>query len=218
MSSPELPSLGTWRRYIWENTPAVWRAYFGSRSMGTLALLWDAFSASTVDALRAPFLELENGPAYDALRPIGQEQSMPQYPIEDWLTYRNRLREPWATWEIAGTERGVIEQLAAAGVPNGQIFRNGLSSFRVFYAAGDHSVTGQPLVGGFTVGDGTFIGPIGISPETIRAIPGLINHWKPANWVCTDVVFELSGWTIGTGHTVGEVGLVIGGEHAVLTV
>ena len=142
MSSPTLASLGTWRRYTWERSTTFWRGYFSERSRGTLALLWDALSQATVDALRAPYLQDEYGPAYDALRPIGDEQSMPQYPIEDWLTYRNRLRDPWHAWTYAATERGVIEQLAAAGVPNAQIFRNGISSFWVFYAAGGPSCNG----------------------------------------------------------------------------
>lgn len=209
----ELPQEGTFRRWAYDRSTAAWRSKYGRRSLGALTLLWDTLTQATLDAWRAPMLELEFGPAYDALRPIGQEQSMPQYPAEDWIAYRNRLRDPWLTWEFAGTEQTLIDQLAAAGVPNARIIIWGEGEFIVFYGEGDHAVTGYRTYGdGASYGDpGLVYGPTGIPGDTLRALKGLINHWKPAEWVCPFVLFEISGHTYGTGHTYGEPGLVYGG-------
>lgn len=204
---------GTWRSWLYDRSSAIFRGYFGRRYMGTIGTFWDTLSQSGIDAFQAPLVELENGPAYDALGLAGREVSMPQYPVEDWLTYRNRIRDPWSTWERAGTEDIIEEQLAAAGLPGAQVLRWGLSEFIVFYGAGTHPVTGYREYGaGDNYGDpGLFYGPEGITGETARALIGLIRHWKPAQWVCPYVIFEISGHTYGTGHTYGEAGLFYGG-------
>lgn len=208
---------GTWQRWLYDRSPTVFRGHYGQRLIGTVGLLWDSLSQATLDAWLAPMLERSVGPAYDALTPIGEEQQMPQYPGEDWLTYRNRLRDPWGTWDDAGTPNIIIEQLEAAGLPGAQWFRwteNGSrTEFAIWYGAGTHPVTGSPTVGAFTIGDGTILGPEGLTQDQIRAYKDLINHWKPALWVCTNVIFELSGWTVGAGHVIGEAGLTVGGEQ-----
>ena len=147
---------------------------------------------------------------------------MPQYPGEDWVTYRNRLRDPWSTWSRAASPGIIVDQLAAAGLPGAQIFRwsetGSRTEFVVWYGEGTHPVTGTPIIGTFTIGDGTILGPEGLTQDQIRAYRDLINHWKDALWICKHVIFETSGWTIGTGHIIGEAGLVIGGEQVRLGV
>jgi hypothetical protein len=185
--------------------------------MATIGLLWDSIAQIATDAFTAPLHQAENGPAYDALRPLGLEMSMPQYPIETWLQYRSRLRTDWNTWSKAGTEQTIIDQLELAGRPNAQIFRfsenSSWSEFVVFYPTGSHPVTADTLVGSFTVGDGTTVGVAGVTAEELTSYKDLIKHWKPARWKCPWIIWEISGWTVGTGHTVGEVGLLVGGSQ-----
>jgi hypothetical protein len=208
---------GTWRRYLYQYMPDMFRRYWGVRFGATLGMLWDDLSQAVRDAVFSAYHYEDGGPAYDALRPLGNELSMPQYSEEDWLQYRSRLQTDWETWARAGDESTIIEQLALAGAPGAQIFRfseNGSwSEFVVFYPAGTHPVTGTPEVGGFTVGDGTIVGPIGITVSQLSSLRGLITHWKPARWKCPWLIWELDGWTVGTGHTIGEPGLVIGGTQ-----
>lgn len=218
MTISEGGSPGTFRRFLYDRyLSRLWRAFYGSRYMATLGLLWDMIAQIATDAFRAPMHRLDSGPAYDALRPLGQETSMPQYPVETWTQYRSRLRTDWDTWQKAGDETTIVNQLALAGRPNAQVLRfspiSSWSEFVVFYPAGSHPVTGDNTVGSFTVGDGTTVGVAGVTAEELTSYKDLIVHWKPARWKCTEIIWELTGWTVGTGHTVGEVGLVVGGSQ-----
>lgn len=214
---------GTWRRWLEQRAPYLFLAYWGSRFYATLGLLWDEISQATIDAWGARLNTADHLPAYDALDDLGREQSMPQYPSEDWLQYQGRLIDPWGTWGRAGSAALIAEQLQKAGATSDGslpfIYRTGTSEFIVFFPAGTHPITGAgPLIGGFTVGDGTELGPAGAPLGWLSSWVGLITHWKPAVWKCSRMVFELSGWTVGTGHVVGEPGLVIGGTQAVAAV
>lgn len=213
-------SPGTWHRYVYDRAAPIFRAYWGLRFMGTAAgLLFDTIGQSIRDALDAPLIK-GPGPAYDALRPLGEEQSMPQYADETWSQYKARIEDPWETWEFAGDENTIIDQLALSGRPGAQIFRwqypEHWSRFVVFYPAGSHPVTGPGASygDGTTYGDGTLYGVTGITGQQLSTYRGIIKHWKPARWVCPWIIWEISGSTYGTGHTYGEAGLVYGGEQA----
>ena len=211
---------GTWRNFLYFYLPDLYRRYWGVRfSGGWLGTLFDSISSAIMDAALSPYLKGNSTPAYDALRLLGNETSMPQYATEGWVQYRSRLETDWETWtEQAGTFRGIVNQLALAGAPGSQVFRfsesGSWSDFVVFYPAGSHTVTGSLEIGsGWLIGDGSIVGPLGVTPEQLSTYRDLITHWKPAIWRCPWIIFEINGWTIGTGHTVGEVGLVIGGEQ-----
>jgi hypothetical protein len=213
----------TFREDLAERAQGPFRGEFGAKFTATIGLLFDSLVQMAFDALRAPWLQETNGPAYDALRPLGQEMSIPQFPEESWLQYRSRLRDGWSSWSRAGTANIICEQLELAGFPGAVWYRWGeggsLTEFQIFFPAGTHTVTAQgPLFGSFDFGDGSVFGPVGITSAQMDTIRGIINLWKPHNWVCRKVKFELSGWTFGSGHTFGEVGLVFGGTHAEFTV
>lgn len=72
--------------------------------------------------------------------------------------------------------------------------------------------TPGPTGGSFAWGDGTTYGPLGITPVELLTIRSIIQKFKPARWICSGVIFEISGWTYGTGPTWGSPGLVWGGE------
>lgn len=209
--------LGTFRRYFEDRVPRIFKAFYGSRFIGALGILWDSVSQAQTDAWRA-FLQRHPGdPAYDALQFVGKETSIPQLAQEPWLTYKERLQDPWDTWSTAGTEFSLNQQLTLSLFTDAQVIRyfgnDSESEFIVFFPQGSHPVIGPgPTVGSFVVGDGT-IGPAGLDPEELQSLRELITHWKPAQWKCPWAVFELSGWTVGDGSTVGEAGLTIGGEQ-----
>ncbi len=211
----------TFREDMAERAQGPFRGEFGAKWTATIGLLFDELVQMAFDALRAPWLQETNGPAYDALRPLGQEMSIPQFPEESWLQYRSRLRDGWSTWVRAGSAQIIVEQLELAGLPGATWYRwsesGSVSEFQILFPTGTHTVTGPgEEIGSFVVGDGTILGPEGLTVPQMDTIRGIINLWKPHNWVCRKVKFELSGWTIGDGSIVGAPGLVIDGEHAEL--
>lgn len=208
----------TFRQAIHERSPSVFLAPFGIRFAGTLGLLFDKFAQAAQDAVVGRYIR-NDGPAFDALRPLGEERSMPQYATETWAQFKARLGNAWDSWEFAGDENTIARQLELAGFPGAEVYRwradSVWSEFYVFFPQGTHTVTAAaPLIGSFTVGDGTIIGPVGVTPAELDTIGQIILQWKPARWRCRWVVWEISGWTIGTGHLVGEVDLLIGGQQA----
>lgn len=172
---------------------------------------------ATTQAIRAPWVS--DNPPPDAVSLVGKEVMIPRYATDTNETYRERVQNAWVDWERGGTSLAIISQLEKAGFPGAQIFRwvtdDNWSEFVVFFPEGTHTVTSNgPTVGSFTVGDGTIIGPVGITPTQLATLKGIIKQWKSGRWKCLWVVWEISGWTVGTGHLIAEPGLVIGGEHA----
>ncbi len=212
-----------YRGFFGRISPTVLKGRFGRRLIGALAFLGDSLAAGLRDAVRAAWIgdETGGGPAYDALRPAGAELSLPRYPNETWPQYHARLARAWQDWPFAGDEAPIIAQLAAAGFPGAQIFYTidgtNWSRFTVFFPPGTHTVTAAgPLVGSFIVGDGTIVGPVGITPAQLHTIRAVIAKWKPGHWVCEKIVFQLSGWAVGDGSVVGAPGLLVGGQTVVV--
>lgn len=214
----DLDPVGTFRRYTWDELSTnVLRGFFGRRLVGSFSLGMDALMEAVTQAIRAPWVA--DNPPPDVLRYVGKEVLIERYPTDTNATYKARIQNAWVDWDRAGTKPAIISQLELAGFPGAQIFRwntGGVwSEFVVFFPAGTHTVTSSgPLIGSFTVGDGTVIGPEGITPTELNTIRKIIRLWKPGRWVCKHIVWEISGWTIGSGHTIGESGLVIGGTQA----
>lgn len=212
-----------YRSYIARIAPRVLRGEAGKRFAGAMALLFDWLAEGGRQAVRAFWIgdRPGNGPAYDALGPAGEETSLPRYPGETWAHYHARLARAWNDWPLAGDESSIQGQLAAAGFPNAVIYYppdwpaylTTWSQFVVFFATGQHPVTGAgPPYASFTWGDGTTYGPTGITGGQLQTIHSIIRKFKPGHWVCKSIVFELRGWTYGTAHKWGDPGLVYGGE------
>jgi hypothetical protein len=202
------------------------RTEVGQRLIGTCALVFDNTMESVNHALRSAWVGDSLGPSPDALVYAGEEHSLPRYPRESQAQYEARLQRVWDDWPYAGHETSLAEQLEAAGFPGAEFYyasdwpTTGLadwwSQFWVYFPSGTHSVTAvAPEWGSFAWGDGTAYGPVGISFEDLDAMRRIIKKFKPAHYICGGIVFEISGWTYGTGHTWGEPGLVWGGESAV---
>lgn len=193
MSEP----LGTWRRWLEDRASYVFTNHWGSRFYSTLGLLWDEISQAQLDAWESRLNTTTHEPAFDSLSSLGAEQSMPQYPSETWTSYRERLIDPWGTWGRAGSAGLLNDQLKAAGALapgySVTITRVGISEFTVTFPLNSHPITGAgQLWGAWTWGTG-FWGPIGAPDGWLQSWIALVNHWKPANWVCTELIFDLGG-------------------------
>jgi hypothetical protein len=169
----------------------------------------------------------------DALPLFAAERRLPRYVAESVTSHRERLHNAWEIYKYAGSDETLLEQLEAAGYGNGVIVTasewptvsgpNGelpyWSQFWIFFPIGSHPVTSPgPEIGSFIVGDGTTIGPEGITSAQIKELRAIVRKWKPSRWICRQVIFQITGWTVGDGSVVGDPGLVLGGERAVITV
>lgn len=169
----------------------------------------------------------------DALPLFAAERRLPRYVNETAADHRERLHNAWEIYRYAGSDETLIGQLTAAGYTGAQIYTaadwptrpgpNGetpyWSQFWVLFPIGTHTVTSEgPAIGSFIVGDGTTIGPVGITSAQIKELRAIIRKWKPSLWICPEVMFTITGWTVGDGSIVGDPGLVIGGETAVIGV
>lgn len=213
-----------YREYAWLSSPGTWRGFWGKRFIGVLGLAFDALEAGVETAVQATKLAYSGFPA-DALTPLGIERSMPQLPGESDGLYKARLQDAWRLWQQSGTDSGIIELFADAGYAGVRLFSTHdwptaaptgwWSQFWLLMPVGTHPVTGlgKPI-GTFTVGDGTIIGPTGLSAADIAALRTTVRNFKRAEWICRALIFQISGWTIGGGRHVGDTGLTIGAEQA----
>src|SRR5690606_1275782 len=232
--------MSTYFEFVARIVPTVLRSNPGQRLVGVMALVTNALAEAASQAVRASWIGDSRGPAIDALRPAGNELSLPRYPVESWDQYHARLQRAWEDWQHAGHESSLIGQLETAGFPGAEIYSalsfgwptrpplywpNDVfpqafwwSKFWVFFPEGTHPVTGPgPIIdGSWNVGPGTTIGPTGLTTAQIQTLRAIIRKFKPGHWKAMGIVFEISGWTIGTGHDVGEPGLVIGGATATI--
>lgn len=161
----------------------------------------------------------------DALPLFASERGLPRYINETAAAHRARLHGAWNTYQRAGSDEVLVEQIEAAGYVGARVYtaadwptRDAVghwSQFWVFFPTGSHPVTGEgPAIGTFTVGDGTTIGPVGITASEIKELRAIVRRWKPSRWVCRQLIFQIDGWTIGDGGSVGDPGLEVGGTTA----
>jgi len=231
----------TYLQFVRRVVPTVLRTEPGRRLVGTFAMFANMVAEAGTQAVRASWIGDSKGPAHDALRPAGNELSLPRYPVESWSQYHSRLQRAWEDWQHAGHDSSLTGQLETAGFPGAQIYSamsfgwptrpplhwpNDVlpqsfwwSKFWVFFPEGTHSVTAPgPIAGdGHTAGDpGLIAGPVGIAPVAMDTIRSIIRKFKPGHWRGLQVVFEITGPTAGTGHVAGEPGLVAGGQTAAM--
>lgn len=92
--------------------PPRLRERWGAALMGVLGGVKDDIASATREAVKVRFLETCPD---DALPEHGAERGIERYPGEGAPSYRARLRAAWETWLYAGTRRGVLAALSAAG-------------------------------------------------------------------------------------------------------
>ena len=158
----------------------------------------------------------------DALAYHGTERGLPRYASDTLDSYRARVVDAWGLWSAAGTEVGILQALAYAGVITAQIYEpaewpiTGFTDWWNFWVLID--ARGGSWGAIWHVGDGTLIGSgvvVGFTspPIAVADILAVINTWKPAHTVLQGLVVLLSGWLVGQrGVTVGAPGLTVGAE------
>ncbi len=185
----------------------------GNGFVGTLfAVMANTIAQGLSEAFASPLLTRAEQPT-DALPRLAAERMMPRYPSETAAQHQARLIGAWDAYQYAGHKTAIVSQLEAAGfvgtdedpvtiytpatlVKEPLLDMNGdpwWSQFWVYFPYGSHPVT-EPAVtwGSFNWGDGTIWGPP-VEPATVFAtIRGIIRKWKPVDWVCHGIIFQLA--------------------------
>jgi hypothetical protein len=195
----------TYRDLEFVRVPSILRAKIGRRFIGAAMVLMDSVAQGLAHAARSPWLKSEEGPAFDALRYLGSECSLPRYPGETWPQYKARLERVWEDWPLAGGEPAIVGQFAAAGFPGVQILYFPSepgprgepppywSQFSLYFPLGSHPVTGAgEKWGAFNWGSALW-GPAGLTAEAAFTMRSIVRKWKPAQWVCRKLIFDLGG-------------------------
>lgn len=174
---------------------------FGEGFLGVLVgIVGDKLFDGMNDALKMPWLHEAVSPD-DVLPLVGAERRMPRYPVETSAQYRARLHAAWDTYQFPGTEGTLTAEFASAGHPGVTIYDPAelvflpagyWSHFVVSIPIGSHAVTAiGASYGSFSWGDGTVYGPQGLTAAVLSTINAVIAKWKPVEWICREVRFQL---------------------------
>ncbi len=212
-------ALKTFRQQLLDLSPPWLQAALSGAFLEiTLGFVVDAIVDLAGVALRQQWIK-DPSVAVDALPHHGRNFSLRRLPIETAPQFIERLQNAWQTWEFAGHESIIEGALATLGYPGIIFDPNELndpsywSRFVLYFAPGTHPAIGAGLTWGtFTFGGSNRFGPLGLTTAWVQSVQALVATFKPADWICSDIVLQLSGWAYGTGHTWGEAGLFWGGE------
>jgi len=197
-----------------ELATAPWTGPNGQRFFNVVVGIANDFMIEGANlALRAGFLYPIKPQPEDFSQPeeaidlLGRDALLLRYPGESAFALRARVRDKWAFW-TQGIKPALLAELTAAGYAGAEIFVPNdftprpdpvdyWSRFWVFFPAGTHPVTSPT---GFVMGTdivGTdFIGPVGLNTpagaEYLFRLKSVIRRMKPAQWVCWDLVFEIT--------------------------
>jgi hypothetical protein len=182
------------------------RGYYGERFVGVVfGLMPDAVAQGATEAVRSPWFTLASQPD-DALPLLGQERRLDRYPPDTSGTYRARQQNAWNLYQFTGSadDDTMLTVFAAMGLTLGHILDiwnspgsfadpTYWSQFIVSFDVGGHPVTAVgPAWGSFSWGDGTRYGPVGLTLEMWANIRHGLRKWKPSDWICRKVQFQLA--------------------------
>lgn len=194
---------------------APWSGENGSKFIGIVVGLGNDFMVEAANqALRAGLLypikaqpEDYNQPP-EAIDLLGRDCMLLRYPDEDhYSSLRERVRNKWTFW-TQGIKPSLLAELTAAGYSGAEIYVPNdftprpdpvdyWSRFWVLMPEGTHPVTGPD---GFTMGTDVVgvnrLGPAGIDSAAglayLEQLKSVIKRMKPAQWVCWDIIFEVT--------------------------
>lgn len=106
----------TYADWLPKQLPPWFQGPNGARFWRTIGSMFDGASSDLKEASKASFPD--EGPA-DALQHVADDQQMLVRDGEAEADLRERLREAWTTWPLAGTPKGILLELKAQGLPMG---------------------------------------------------------------------------------------------------
>jgi len=146
----------------------------------------DLLNEQSVQSMEARFARYASE---DALAMIALDRMVLKCPSETVAEYRAQLQRAWYWQGIRGTDEGLIQSFARAGLT--------LSIFRIIDTAGTpttatstrwlviqlpHDFGPSPLIGSFTIGDGTTLGPQEPIAGTFAYLRAVLDRFAASHW------------------------------------
>jgi hypothetical protein len=182
---------------------------WGRRWNYVSGLIKDGWREAAQAAVKARFASLAPP---DALAKLLRDYVLDPPYGEPLTQTRARLLRAWETWQLAGTRRGLLVALEAAGYPNVLIQERPAGMGARWWHFGvillppfpwDPDIVPKSRWGRFRWGDGTRYVELVPRREKER-VAALIRKWKPAHAQCTGVVARFEGRLYGDGWRSGD--------------
>ena len=199
--------MGNLRTLLNSWIPGWLKGNWGTRHFGVLGLFADAISQGASESVKAPWLKESTSPN-DALALKGRERLLERYPNETNDQYRSRINDAWKAWSDAGGSPSIEGQLHAAGFTDAYVaFDSGRegprglpapywSQFWVRFPPESGivvSLTQHLWDGASALWDGAISWqPTNLTKEQLSLLAGIINKWKPSDWICRGLIFDFS--------------------------
>jgi hypothetical protein len=207
-------------QYEVETSPAWLRGPWGERWNEVSGLIKDAWRDAARQAVKARFVAFA---PRDALAQLLRDFALDDPYEEPEATTRSRLARAWETWQRAGTRRGLVAALEAAGYANVAIKEwfewNHTGRWWDFWVvlrppfAWDNAAVRAAKWGRrWRWGDATRLAS-GFPKGEAARVTAIVRKWKPAHAHCVNVIVLLSGRLWGDGMRWGD-GFRYGGTVA----
>lgn len=198
----------TYKRAAEDYAPS-WGGEFWSRLHSIIGLFVDTFAEGATQAVRVRYTSVT--PA-DALDYMATERGLERGPGEATADFRIRLRQAFEAYRYAGTEKAIIDQLVAAGLPTPVVYEDsdwvwdastGTDWWRfwVVFPEGSFPASGSDVWGSGAWGSGLYGGPL--TADIQELVCRVIRKWKPAHALLINVIVVESGNLWGDGHVWG---------------
>jgi hypothetical protein len=214
-------SFATWLTTVL--APPWLRGAWGTKFLTVSGEQADRTATAAKDAVKAGFVE--STPS-DGLGYAGRGRNIERYTQDTDDTYRARLLDAWAVWELAGTGASIVAKLVAQGYPGAQLYNAvqlveagytvppaWVGYWSVFWVALEqpHSIHsdglwGDPGTWGDSVttqspGPGTWGSDASI--YRVRETRDAVRKWKEAKEICANIAvrFNSDPWTLAQNDT-----------------
>jgi len=186
--------------WILKRAPNWLKRRFGAAYLQAIGLMFDALVEGTIQAVR------QRWPSYASpagVAALGLERRLEQGPRESDANYREKLRNAWTYWRLAGQAYGIQRILNAAGYQAVEVFEaaqvgiaGGVGGWGRFWVVIYNGPWKTPSDGQWsdagTWGDGG-LWDDGISADEVRFISRQIHLFRAKHARCMAVAIQLSG-------------------------
>lgn len=183
-----------YREHTYNLSPPFMRGTLGERLVGYQGLQLDIIAEATHRSVLARWIYSPELPD-DAVSRIGDERSMPRYPIESSADHLARLKEAWNAWAEAGTDKGMIKRFAELGLTvtiqeNHTWDWDGDSDYwsRFWVVIATHPWSGPPTWDSPGIWDDGGVWDVSASQQEVETLRSIVRRWKPARMICDSII------------------------------